>query len=382
MARSRWLGIALPGLPQLLRGKWLEGGVALSLWVGLLAVMLARFDRIVQAMQGGVDGRVAVLTLLLVLVGVWVWSWRSVREGRSEQEAGEGIKWGILPGGWAAFRSNRMALLGLGLAISFYLAMVLTPLIAPFDPLSMPAFEEAGDMRLRLAPPSAVHLLGTDQYSRDVLSRILYGARISLTIGFLAVAISVTLGTFLGAVAGYWGGFVDSVIMRVLDMFMAFPSIVLLIAIVALFEPSIFLVIAALAFTQWPFTARIVRGEILALREREFAEAARALGFSRARLLLRHLLPNAMPSVVVVATLGIGNAIVLEAGLSFLGLGVRSATPSWGTMVDQGRAYLLDAWWVVTFPGLAIVLAVMAFNLLGDGLRDAMDPRQGTRVDP
>ena len=157
---------------------------------------------------------------------------------------------------------------------------------------------------------------------------------------------------------------------------MAFPRLVLLMAIVALFNPSIFLIIIALAITQWPFMARVVRGEILALKEREFAEAAKALGFSHPRIIFRHLLPNALAPVIVAATLGIGNTIVLEAGLAFLGLGVRGTTPSWGTMVAAGRTYLPDAWWISTFPGLAIVLVVLAFNLVGDGFRDATDPRQ------
>jgi peptide/nickel transport system permease protein len=358
-----------------------EGGSALTLWLGLLALAVVRFHRVLEAPGGSLDERVALLTLVLVLGAVWGWSWRSAVSGPEEPRDGRGSRWGLLPGGWTAFRQNRMALLGLVMAGSFYLAMLLTPFLAPFDPQAMPAFSESGEPGLRLAPPSGAHIMGTDQYSRDIFSRILYGARISLTIGLVAVAISATLGTLLGAVAGYLGGVVDAVIMRLLDMFMAFPSIVLLLAVAALFEPSLFVVVLALALTQWPFTTRMVRGEILALREREFAEAARALGFSRARVLFRHLLPNAIPAVVVVATLGIGNAIVLEAGLSFLGLGVPSATPSWGTMVDHGRAYLLDAWWVVTFPGLAIVLAVLAFNLLGDGIRDALDPRQVGRVD-
>jgi peptide/nickel transport system permease protein len=382
MDRVRWAGVVLPGLPHILRGRWVEGGAALSLWLGVLALGVARFDRVVEAPGGALDERVALLTLVLVLGAVWGWSWRRGVVGDAAPGNGSEDRVGILPGGWRAFRKNRMALLGLVIAGFFYLAMLLAPFLAPFDPLAMPAFSEAGDASLRLAPPSAAHIMGTDQYSRDIFSRILYGARISLTIGLLAVGISVTLGTLLGAVAGYLGGVVDSVLMRLLDLFMAFPSIVLLLAVVALFEPSVFLVVLALALTQWPFTTRMVRGEILALREREFAEAAKALGFSGARVLVRHLLPNAMPSVVVVATLGIGNAIVLEAGLSFLGLGVPVATPSWGTMVDHGRAYLLDAWWVVTFPGLAIVLVVLAFNLLGDGLRDALDPRQGEGAGP
>jgi peptide/nickel transport system permease protein len=380
--RAPWLGAVLPGLPHILRGRWVEGAAALVLWLALLALALARLDRLLEAPGGTLDQRLALLTLVLALGAVWWWSWAGVRGDGSLPGVRRAPGGRILPGGWSAFRRNRMAVLGLWIAGIFYLAMLLAPFLAPFDPLAMPAFHETGEVSQRLAPPSWAHIMGTDQYSRDVFSRILYGARISLTIGLLAVGISVTLGTFLGAVAGYLGGVVDAVLMRLLDMFMSFPSIVLLLAVVALFEPSLSLVVAALALTQWPFTTRMVRGEILTLREREFAEAARALGFSRSRILLRHLLPNALPAVVVVATLGVGNAIVLEAGLSFLGLGVPAATPSWGTMVDHGRAYLLDAWWVVTFPGLAIVLAVLAFNLLGDGLRDALDPRQGGGVEP
>jgi peptide/nickel transport system permease protein len=271
-----------------------------------------------------------------------------------------------------------MAVFGLWVVLAFYLAALLTPFLAPFDPAFQPAYQ-AGEIGLIMSPPSATHLLGTDQLSRDVLSRILYGARISLSIGFLAVGISVTVGAVLGAVAGYLGGWVDTLVMRSVDMLMAFPRLVLLIAVVAFFDSSLFLIIVALALTQWPFTTRVVRGEILSLREREFAEAARALGFSRSRIVFRHLLPNAMAPVIVAATLGIGNTIILEAGLSFLGLGVRPPTSSWGIMVATGRSYLSDAWWIATFPGLAIVLVVLAFNLVGDGLWDALDPRQAGR---
>jgi ABC-type dipeptide/oligopeptide/nickel transport system permease subunit len=343
----------------------LEGGGGLLLWGLLLALAVARHDRLLALPSRGLDHWLAALTLVGVLVGLWVWSFQ---EGSRE----EGERRGRF---WRRFRRNRLAVAGVGLIVLFYLAALLAPLLTPFDPTYQPAFQ-AGEMELRLAEPSGAHLMGTDQFSRDILSRILYGARISLSIGFLAVGISVTLGTILGAVAGYLGGIVDDLVMRLVDMFMAFPRVVLVIAVVAVFQPSIFLIIAVLALTQWPFTARIVRGEILSLREREFTEAARALGFSRSRIIFRHLLPNAMAPVIVVATLGIGHTIVLEAGLSFLGFGVQPPTPSWGSMVADGRDYLLDAWWIATFPGLAIVTVVLAFNLVGDGLRDALDPRQ------
>ena len=371
---GRWIGFLAPGLPQLLRKRVAEGAAALFLWVSLFALVIVRFDRVGGALAGGFDDRVALGILVALLAGVWWWSYRE--DGLSREELGGALApaSAIAGRGWSAFRENRMALLGLGVIGAFYLGMLLTPFLAPFEPEFREAYGVGGDMTGILNPPSFEHIMGTDEYSQDVFSRVLYGARISLTIGLLAVGISVTLGAFLGAIAGYWGGMVDTAIMRLVDMVMAFPRLVILILIVALFPTTMFVVIVALAFTQWPFTTRMVRGEILALKEREFAEAARALGFSRGRILFRHLLPNALGPLIVVATLGIGNAIILEAGLSFLGLGAQASTPSWGSMVNAGRDYLTDAWWVATFPGLAIVLAVLAFNFLGDGVRDAADP--------
>ena len=268
------------------------------------------------------------------------------------------------------FRRNGLALAGLVVVALLYAVAILAPLLAPYDPIAQ------GDLvTTSYLAPGAAHWLGTDQFGRDVLSRILYGARISLAIGFIAVAIAIVLGSLLGAVAGYIGGKADAVIMRFTDMVMAFPRLVLLIMIIALFEPSLTLIILVLGLTQWPGTARLVRGEVLSLREQEFIQAARALGFGRRRIILRHLIPNVLAPVIVAATLGIGNTIVLEAGLSFLGMGVQPPTPSWGTLVADGRQNLIGAWWVATFPGLAIVVTVLAFNLVGDGLRDALDPR-------
>jgi peptide/nickel transport system permease protein len=365
--RGRVLTALLPGLPQFLAGRRASGGYALFLWVGLLTVLVTRWERVGAAFGGGLDQRLALATLLLALVGVWVWSFRIPASGTPAP--GTGVR-----SGWNAalrtFRGNRLAVAGLMAVVAFYLVALLTPFLAPHDPVSQ------GDLiQARLQAPSSAHLLGTDQYARDVFSRILFGARISLSIGFIAVGIAVTIGTVVGAVAGYLGGKADAVIMRFVDMVISFPRLVLLIAIVALFEPSIFLLIMVLGLTQWPLTARIVRGEILSLREREFILAGRALGFSGSRILFRHLIPNCLGPVIVAATLGIGDTIVLEAGLSFLNLGVPSPTPSWGSMVADGRASLLSAWWVATFPGLAIVLTVLSFNLAGDGLRDALDPR-------
>lgn len=362
-------GAALPapgaGLARTGAGVW--GPVALSLlWAASVVLAGWRWDRVTETLggAGSLDDRVALATLAALVVGLPAWL---VRSRRRPAAAGRTGQWALV---FRLFRRNRLAVAGLGVIVILYLVALLTPYLAPYDPTLQ------GDLlQERLLAPSAAHPLGTDRFARDVLSRLLYGARISLSIGFIAVGISVTLGTLLGAVAGYVGGKLDTAIMRFVDMVLSFPRLVLLITIIAVFEPSIFLIVIVLGLTQWPGTTRIVRGEVLSLRERDFVHAARALGLSRTRIVLRHLIPNALAPVIVAATLGIGNTIVLEAGLSFLGMGVQPPTPSWGTMVATGRNNLVDAWWISTFSGLAIVVTVLAFNLVGDGLRDALDPR-------
>ncbi len=218
-------------------------------------------------------------------------------------------------------------------------------------------------------------ILGTDKYGRDIFSRLIYGSRISLSIGLLAMLIAVTLGTIIGASAGYFGGGTDTLLMRWVDLMLAFPNLFLVLMIVALFGNSILLIVVILGLTGWMGVARIVRGQFLSLREMEYIQAAKALGFGHARIIFKHLIPNAMAPIVVAATLRLGNIILIEAGLSFLGLGVQPPTASWGNMVADGRDVLLSAWWISTFPGLAIVLTVICFNVLGDGMRDALDPR-------
>lgn len=363
---GRALSAVLPGGPQLLAGRLGVGLAASGVWLGFMAVLLARFDRVRAAAGGGLDQKIALLTLVAGLAGSWIWSWRDV--GKPQELRWSGVGQWVLAG--RAFARNRLAVFGALGILTLYAVALLTPLLAPYDPNLL------GDIVTeRLIRPSALHPLGTDHFARDVLSRVLYGARISLSIGFVAVGISVTIGTLLGAVSGFFGKWVDTAIMRLVDMVISFPQLVLLITIIALFQPSIFLIIAVLGLTQWTGTTRLVRGEVLSLREREFIQAAHALGFSRTRIILNHLIPNVLGPVIVTATLGIGNTIVLEASLSFLGLGVQPPTPSWGTMVSDGRAVMLEAWWLSTFPGLAIVITVLCFNLVGDGLRDALDPR-------
>jgi peptide/nickel transport system permease protein len=361
----------LPGSGHFLCGAPVRGMRLLFAWgVFLGSALIARMRIATLPSKGSLDDYIAAATLVLGLVLVWGFAMWDLTAGRRRAGVQGDSQWRIAA---RHFRRGKFALAGLSLIFLLYLLALLAPLIAPYDPIAQENVVQTSFLK-----PSALHWLGTDRFGRDILSRILYGARISLAIGFVATAISVTLGTLLGAVAGYFGGKVDSLIMRFTDLVLAFPRLILLIMIVALFSPSITVIIVVLGLTQWPNTTRIVRGDVLSLREREFIQAARALGLSGGRIILRHLIPNVLAPVIVTATLGIGNTIVLEAGLSFLGLGVQSPTPSWGNMVADGREVLIGAWWIATFPGLVIVFTVLAFNLVGDGLRDALDPRLRT----
>ena len=259
----------------------------------------------------------------------------------------------------------RVGSLIVGLAI---VAALAGPLLWPYD-------SSAQELARRLEAPSLAHPLGLDELGRDILARLLQGARISLMVGLAVVSVSSTVGMLFGSMAGYFGGRVDDVISRVIDVLMAFPGILLAIALVAVLGPSLVNVVLALSIIGWVGYARLVRGQALRAREFEFVHAARACGASAARIVVRHVLPTAIPAVVVQATLGMAGAIIAEASLSFLGLGVQPPTPSWGTMLDAGRAHLFDAPHLTVFPGLAIATLVLGFNFLGDGLRDRVDPK-------
>jgi peptide/nickel transport system permease protein len=360
-----------PGLGHTLTGQWVRGIALMFSWAALLALLYFAWDRVFNIRETGtLDDYVAVGTLAMLLAAVWFLALSDLMHGARRRAEGGDSQWRIAT---RHFKKSKIALIGLFILLILYLIALLAPLLAPYDPIAQRDIVATSYLK-----PSAQHWLGTDRFGRDILSRILYGARISLSIGFVATLISVTLGTVLGALAGFFGGKIDTMLMRFTDMVLAFPRLILLIMIVALFSPSVAVIITVLGLTQWPNTTRIVRGDVLSLREREFIQAAHALGMGKARIIFRHLIPNVLAPVIVTATLGIGNTIVLEAGLSFLGLGVQPPIPSWGNMVADGRDNLIGAWWVSTFPGLVIVLTVLAFNLVGDGLRDALDPRLRT----
>jgi peptide/nickel transport system permease protein len=268
----------------------------------------------------------------------------------------------------APILANPLNIVAFALIAVFAACAVLAPVLAPYDPLVQ-------DLGSRLRPPSPVHWLGTDSLGRDIASRILYGARISLIIGVVVVTMAGTVGTAIGLVAGYAGGLVDEALMRLTEVFLAFPALILAMAIAGALGPSLTNAIIAIAAVTWAVYARLVRGQILSLRQREFVEAARAIGASRTRIVVRHLLPNALAPLMIQASFDLGSSIIAAAGLSFIGFGAQPPTPEWGVMISEGRNYISTQPWLSLFPGLAILLAVGSFNLLGDGLRDAFDPR-------
>lgn len=269
---------------------------------------------------------------------------------------------------WPRIRRNRLALFGGSVVLVLFLVSLLAPLISPYDPSAINAWKV-------LSPPSLQHWLGTDELGRDVFSRILYGSRVSLKVGFVAVGIAVLIGTVVGLVSGYYSGIVDATLMRFVDIMLCFPAFFLILAIITFLEPSIWYIMMVIGLTGWMGVARLVRAETLSIREMDYILAARCIGCSNTRIIFRHILPNAISPVLVSATLGIAGAILTESALSFLGIGVQPPTPSWGNILTSGKDYIEFAWWLSFFPGLAILITVLAYNLLGEGIRDALDPR-------
>ncbi len=275
----------------------------------------------------------------------------------------------VLKGIISVFKRSRSATLGMMLVIIIAMVALLAPHISPHDPLAV-------DMTIRREPPGTPgYLLGTDNMGRDLLSRIIWGSRISIQVGIVATGIGIALGTVMGLLAGFYRGIIETLLLRFIDILICFPTLLLALAIVAILGPAIRNVMVAVGVTQAPRFARIVRASVLSVREMEYVESANALGASSLRVMFRHLLPNALTGAVVFATLSVGAAILTEATLSFLGLGVPPPTPTWGNIVAEGRRFLLDSPWITVFPGLAIMVTVFGFNFFGDGLRDALDPR-------
>ncbi len=266
------------------------------------------------------------------------------------------------------FFKNKLALAGCGIVALLFVISLFAPWLSPYDPGAI-------DLTNVLAAPSADHWFGTDPLGRDVFSRMIWGARISLKVGFVATGLAILIGTLLGALAGYYGGWVDAVIMRFVDIMLCFPTFFLILAVIAFLEPSIWNIMIVIGLTGWMGVTRLVRADFISLRERDFVRAAQALGASDARIIFRHILPNALASILVAATLGIAGAILTESALSFLGIGVQPPTPSWGNILTAGKDNIDIAWWLSLYPGLAILITVVGYNLLGEGIRDASDPR-------
>jgi len=273
---------------------------------------------------------------------------------------------------WRRFKKNRLALAGSVLVLCLFVVSLLAPWLAPYDP-------NAIDLKNILAPPSTAHWFGTDQLGRDVCSRMIWGAGISLKVGFVATGIAILIGTILGAVAGYYGGWIDAFIMRFVDIMLCFPTFFLILAVIALLEPSIWNIMIIIGITGWMGITRLVRADFISLKERDFILAAKAIGAGDLRIIFVHMMPNAMASVLVTATLGVAGAILTESALSFLGIGVQPPTPSWGNILTAGKDNIDIAWWLSLYPGLAILLTVLGYNLLGEGIRDSLDPRLRNR---
>jgi ABC-type dipeptide/oligopeptide/nickel transport system permease subunit len=296
---------------------------------------------------------------------------RQVVTGDLDVVAG-GTLWGDV---WRRLRRDPFALLGAAIILALIMVALFAPALAPQDP----AYQDyTGGLTLEGSPiaHSSQHLLGTDNLGRDVLSRLIYGARVSLVVGIVANGLALLIGVVLGTLAGYFGRWVDVGIMRLTDTMLSFPVLLFAVALGAMLHPGIGIVVVVIAVTFWTWTARIVRGQVLSLREKEFVEAARSLGASHARILVHHVLPQLLPVVIVYGTLGTATAILFEASLSYLGAGVQDPTPAWGKMASDGTSWYHTAPWLISYPVVAIVLTVLGFNLLGDGLRDALDPHQ------
>lgn len=364
----------VPGLAHLMLGRRRRGFHLMAFTLFLILVVIFRWGAFVDGFSSpALDEWIATRFLLTALAACVLFSFLDVHRLTSAQtDAASTIARGKSPFRVAIrrFGENKLAVAALYLIALFYLVAILAPLLALYDPAAIENPTET-----QYLGPSLQHLFGTDEFGRDLFSRAVYGARVSLSVGLLAVIVAVSFGTVYGSIAGYFGGVLDNVLMRLVDVIIAIPTFFLLLTLVGVFEANLVALVLILGFTSWTGTARFIRGEILSLKEREFIEAARAIGLPHRLVIFRHLIPNALAPVLVSAALMVGGMIGAEAGLSFLGIGIRPPTPSWGNMMSGGQDALLTYWWIALFPGLLLSSTILAFNLLADGLRDALDPK-------
>lgn len=361
---------AVPGLGHLILGLSRRGLHLLVFTIGITAVLICRWKIFIDSLlSSNIGNRIASIFIIVSIIGCILFSILNVS---SILKKDDDKKRGTSPMklAYKRFLANKLAMTATYVIIILYIMAILAPILAPYDPVLIDNV-----MQTRFIPPCFAHPFGTDEFGRDLLSRALYGSRISLSIGLLAVLIAVSFGTIYGAVAGFFKGTIDNLLMRLVDVIIAFPIFFLMLMLVAIFEVNILVLVLIMGFTSWMGTARFIRGEILSLREKEFIEGAKAIGLPNHRIIFRYLIPNAMSPVLVSAALMVGGMIGAEAGLSFLGIGIQPPTPTWGNMISSGQDVLLMAWWVSFFPGLLLTITILSFNLIADGLRDALDPK-------
>lgn len=360
-----------PGSGHLLFKKNIRLGIHLLIGTGALAsLLIVHWERFINAFHSkAFDHWLAVFFIILSWLAMVFISVKHTYESLIDKIKKTRIKTPLVLAS-RRFKENKLAVISLYVICFFYIIAVLAPFLATHDPSAIDNVLET-----RYQSPSWKHPFGTDEYGRDLYSRALYGARVSLSVGFLAVVIAISIGTLYGSIAGYFGGLIDNIMMRFVDVFIAFPTFFLLLMLVGVFEASIVAMILILGLTSWPGTARFIRGEVLSLKEKQFTEAARAIGLPHRTIILRHLIPNGISPVLVSAAMMVSSMIYAEAGLSFLGIGIRPPTPTWGNMMSAGKDTLLVAWWVALFPGGILAATMLSFNLLADGLRDAFDPK-------
>jgi len=368
--KSRLLLAILTGVNHLKDGRTNSGIKLLILSGSLIILSYLKWQKIIECLFSNTLSSISA-SLIFFLLSILVWTYSYIYVLKSRQGEIENLKsMSAFQYALKRFSANKLATTSAYLLLILFIIAFLAPILAPYDPHII---EDV--VITRYQPPSIDHLFGTDALGRDLFSRALYGARISLSIGVLSVLISMSLGTIYGAIAGFSGGVIDNILMRFVDVIMAFPIFFLMLLLVGVFGAGIMMLILILGFTSWPGTARYIRGEILSLKERGFIESARAIGLPARLIIWRHLIPNALSPVLVSAALMIGGMITAEAGLSFLGIGIRPPIPSWGNMISAGQDAVFSGWWIAFFPGLLLTITILCLNLLADGLRDALDTK-------